>query len=340
MPKKAAFVDIDGCLVIEGKLNQALVEQLKAYDEIILFTQRSMYLQVGQISRSYLLSGEVGEDTIVNTCDAVDALSKAIGKKVKVSTSVDQCFGPPTEYYETALKPFEQQLKEEAASKKDKLDFAPFNKRVSDEAAVVRKHFGIEDERAAPDTFYPQGKVEQCQGLMSHLPQLLGTEDITVDFFDDSKRNLNEVIDSDLRQKPNCMVVSGTYICPIAKFHEKYGIDADPRDRKIQAKLQEDPIAKLSQYIAIREAERESSDPRSEYKSKWAEIFRPDVLSATTKISAAKKAIRILQGEENVVMTENELKALQQGRSKDLIGDAIDIIKESQEQNDDRHVFH
>lgn len=67
-------------------------------------------------------------------------------------------------------------------------------------------------------------------------------------------------------------------------------------------------------------------------------IFRPDVLSATTKISAAKKAIRILQGEENVQMTENELKALQQGRSKEIIGDALDTIKESQEDNIWRYV--
>lgn len=273
MTKRVAFVDIDGCLVIGGKLNHALVEQLKSYDEVILFTQRSKFLQIGQITRAYLLSEDVKEDTIVNTPDAVDALSQAIKKPVKVSTSVDQYFGAPTEYYETSLKVFEQDLKEEA-QKKDP-DLKAFNKRVTEEAGTIKKHLNITDERASPETYYPQGKVEQCQGIMVHLPRLLGTEeDVTVDFFDDSKRNHTEIIDSDdkdLPKKPNCMVVSGSYICPIAKFHEQYGKDADPRDPKIHDQLQKDPIAKLSQYIADREQERSTS--KSEFKSKWAEFL-------------------------------------------------------------------
>ncbi|CDZ76648.1 hypothetical protein BN59_00922 [Legionella massiliensis] len=333
MPKKVAFVDIDGCLVENGKLNQALVEQLKAYDEVILFTQRSKFLQVGQVSRPYILAEQVpAKEEIINTPDAVQALSTILGKPIKVSTSVDRFFGNPTEYYESRLKDFEERLKEEASSKGDQVDIASFNLEVRTEVEKIRAALG-QDERKSPGDFYPQGKVEQCQELINHLPQLMGTSDFVIDYYDDSQRNLKEVIDTDFPNKPTCMIVSGSYSCPLTKFKEKYGNEADPRDPEIKKQLENDPIAKLNQYIVDRERERQTS--KSEYKSKWAEIFTP-INSATTKISAAKKAIKILQGDDGEVMTEDEMQALKQGRLKEIIGDEIKTIKDSQEEQQDR----
>lgn len=105
MVDKVALVDIDGCLVQDGKLNMALVERLKSggYDNIALFTQRSKYMMYYRWMRGESPS----ESPLFLTPDIVEALAKE-GLNVTVSTSVDHCFGAPLAYYDGQLAPFER----------------------------------------------------------------------------------------------------------------------------------------------------------------------------------------------------------------------------------------
>ncbi|HHF7374667.1 hypothetical protein [Legionella bozemanae] len=101
--KKVALVDIDGCLLIKGELNLNLVKRLRegGYDEIILFTQRSKFVQSLNLPM-------LTDDTLKSTADAVASLSAALeGKPIKVSTSVDSMFGEQFAYFDQ-LKSFEE----------------------------------------------------------------------------------------------------------------------------------------------------------------------------------------------------------------------------------------
>jgi hypothetical protein len=334
MVKKVALVDIDGCLIESRKLNYALVEQLKSYDEVILFTQRSIYLQSGQIPRAYLLDNPPGHDDIVNTPDLVNALNAILPRPVKVSTSVDHIFGRPTQYYEMTLRSFEEDLKDHAQHARNDEEYKqPFDlqEKYSSEIETVRNHFK-KPEHENPSNFYPQGKIEQCQALLIELPALLENEDsFEIDFFDDNIDNLTEVMnakDNQLSHKPRCILVSSAYICPVEQFRAKYSNDFDSRNRTNKQLLQNDPIAKLAQYIVSRETERQQS--KSEFGSGWAQLFTPNRGNATTKINAARQGIRILQGEKDVHLTSDELAALKHRRLKSNIGDSINIIIESQ----------
>ncbi|KTD64593.1 Rho GTPase (Miro-like) [Legionella santicrucis] len=66
-------------------------------------------------------------------------------------------------------------------------------------------------------------------------------------------------------------------------------------------------IIELEQYVANRESEKKDSG--SEYNSIWARLFTPDA-SASIKISAANKAIQILNGEQGIIMSSKEMAAL------------------------------
>ncbi len=115
--KKVALVDIDGCLLIKGELNLNLVKRLRegGYDEIILFTQRSKFVQSLNLPM-------LTDDTLKSTADAVASLSAALeGKPIKVSTSVDSMFGEQFAYFDQ-LKSFEE-LVLANASIKTKLRF-------------------------------------------------------------------------------------------------------------------------------------------------------------------------------------------------------------------------
>ncbi|WP_454782181.1 hypothetical protein [Legionella sp. WA2022007384] len=108
--KKVALVDIDGCLLINGKLNLDLVKLLREgdYDEIILFTQRSKFVQSLNIPNQIMAGNE-----LKTTEDAVTHLSEALGRPVKVSTSVDFMLVKPLAYFDE-LKPVEDLILENA----------------------------------------------------------------------------------------------------------------------------------------------------------------------------------------------------------------------------------
>lgn len=324
-------MDIDGCIVHNNQLNQALVEQLREYDEIILFTQRSIFLQCGQITRKYQMSG-VNKDELVNTPDVVKALGTALGKPIRVSTSIDHYYeaGQPTQYYENVLSGFEEELKLGVSKVEQGNPYtvpSPLVKQYNDEIAMVweKVEKSASMKQQDPASFYPQGKVEQFAHLREALPAMLGTNDVAITYFDDSVDNLLEVAKATAEKPtaPRCLLVRESYICPIDKWQAKY-----PNPTEISKELQETPLSKLCDYVVLREGERNTSQ-YGEYNSRAARFFAFDSRSAATKISAAKKAIKILQGDDDpqYILDENELKALQQGRLKDRIGDDLAVIK-------------
>lgn len=252
---KVAFVDIDGCLVSDGKLNNRLVERLQEYDEIILFTQRSKYFQIQQIPRAFILRDTPPEESaIVNTPDAVNALENVIPKRVRVSTSIDFTFGDPTAYYETVLGPFESALKEELKAKGDKFDRDRFNQMVQPETLALRSCLNT-DENIPVDVLYPRDKVGQFESLASFLPYLLNvdSEQISIDYYDDSIQNLEEVKETNPKNTQLFLVnIAGGYIDTVENFRTQYG-DQSPRDlfRKPRANINpthtkpSDPILSL-----------------------------------------------------------------------------------------------
>ncbi|VEG89946.1 hypothetical protein [Legionella spiritensis] len=333
---KIALVDIDGCLVQNRTLNSALVEKLKQYDDVVLFTQRSKFLQIGQISRAYALSDvPVTADSIITTHDAVEKLSNALGKRVKVSTSVDPYFADTARqgYYVDELSDFERRLKTNLEDNKLRPDFLekmqnflqPFNEEVEEEADALRKKLE-KDERDAPDTFYPQGKVEQYKYLLECLPD---DEDIEIDYFDDSPSNLDEITqEKALSIRPNCLLVAGRYACSLEQFKAIYGERVDKHDIDFESKVHTvQTIEDLQDYAQTRRNEKAQSTNNSEYHTIWARLFSSPKRSATTKINAAEKAIRILQGDEGVTMSAHEMAALEEGRLKNTIGPMIGAVK-------------
>ncbi|KTC68288.1 hypothetical protein Lbir_2890 [Legionella birminghamensis] len=325
MPKKVALVDIDGCLVQDGKLNLALVEKLKQYDEVILFTQRSKFIQKKNANNWLMLDLHKGNNILI-TPDAADQLSALLGKNVKVSTSVDRFFGKPLAYYESELKPFEQNLKAALRGEVDEIDFSPIQAEVDKESPVLRELLRQGDDVSA-GSFYPKDKVDQYVTLTGALPALLDTdEEIVIDFFDDHPENLQEIIDhKHLPIKPNCFIVAKQHISTLSSFNQHKS--SAPNDTEAVARgAVTDTIASLRNYKKDRYDEWQQTG--SEYKSNWAAIFKHQVGSARNKISAVDKAIQILSGVEEVKVSAAELKALKDGRVKELLGNSIDRIEE------------
>jgi hypothetical protein len=226
---KVALVDIDGCAVQDGKLNQTMVDILRkgGYDQVFLFTQRNTFLQVAQITRAYAMADTIPNiDQVITTVDAVEQLSGAIGKPVAVSTSVDQFFGQPTAYYQETLAPFEKAVKEEAlrartkSKSMDDFNAKQFNPQIEADTERMRKQLGINDPRVNMANLIPEGKVNQYRFLINNLP-ISSNDAIEVDYFDDSMRNLDEFLGEDLPVKPNLYLVSGQYAAPLATFDSK-----------------------------------------------------------------------------------------------------------------------
>ncbi|KTD61485.1 Dot/Icm T4SS effector [Legionella santicrucis] len=206
---KIALVDIDGCLVQKGQLNSNIVKRIKEenYDQVILFTQRSKYIQSLQLPSKFLLNDEGG---IITTEEAVKKLEEQLnGKKVKVSTSVDEFFGEPCNYYEAELKKFEQDFRKEYKENGDNANKAPFVCDANEELTQIRTKKGISEVNQDPYSYFPQGKVEQYQFLINRLHQTNSSENLAVDFFDDHIDNLKEVDQSkNINIKPNCFHVT------------------------------------------------------------------------------------------------------------------------------------
>lgn len=231
MGRKIAFVDIDSCLLIGGKLNPNLVEKLRTggYDEIVLFTQRSMYMQSGQIPRTIqqaALEKELDEpnaldlDTHLHTTpQVIEALENALERTVKLSTSVDTYVGNQQSFgYKGTLMAYERELaaKHKAyceqysagdSSEEAQRALATINAemheklKVEQEAVKAGRQQEVDESLAdaLPNSYYPTDKVVQYEACTSALA--LGDED-TVDYFDDRLENIVEVCQK-VKQAPS-----------------------------------------------------------------------------------------------------------------------------------------
>ena len=195
--KKVALVDIDNCLLQNGALNIALVERLKSdgYDEIILFTQRSKFIQEGQLF--YHVND--GHNGLVSTPDILQALSEQGLPDVKVSTSVDQYHGQPTEYYHRdsdGLGAFESRWLAALRKQEEHVDRSSFTLEKNKEIEGVRASLRLSLD-AHPNSFYPRGKVDQYQHLLKEklLRDIPEGQQLQVDYFDDSGSNIFEIMD-------------------------------------------------------------------------------------------------------------------------------------------------
>jgi len=222
--KKVALVDIDGCLIQKNKLNKHLVELLRNehYDEIILFTQRSKLVQRTNIAAKLSASNSPGTD-ILTTKQAVELLSKALNKTIRVSTSVDSVFGKPLEYFETQLKDFEERFLPAEIQRQDG-DSGEVNASIVDEinneSEAVVTFFKKAPSNDYTEEGYPRKKVEQFMSLDKEL----STDGVTVtyDYFDDNYNNLIEIQEeSSITNKPKCYVVTSKNILPLSAYtHE------------------------------------------------------------------------------------------------------------------------
>ncbi len=300
--KKIALVDIDGCLIQNGKLNLDLVKKLQEYDEVILFTQRSKYIQTGQLPRHYFSNPD--STSIVTTPQAVDALQERTHKTVRVSTSLDPYFGEPTEYFERELRSFESRMQKAliahvAVHPDDPFERGTFNDEYESEVSSVRKALK-QEENVPPDRFYPIGKVEQYIHLTKSLQS---SSECSIDYFDDRSANMQEILDAGdmLPITPQCILVD--------KHNLQLFVPHAPDDKHPSIKA-------FNDYIKARQDEVNSSGGK-QYHTIWARLFKPDV-SAANKISAAEKCIHLLSGKQDVSFSKEELKALQDKRLGNL----------------------
>ncbi len=231
MKKEIALVDIDGCILQDGKLNEDLLKKLIQgnYDQIILFTQRSKFLQVTNLKHHQ-------DSHLKTTEDVATELSRRLDKEVKVSTSVDTMFGAQFDYFDK-LKSFERKFlkfmnanekliehesheiairriknrKDLTENDSAKLIAQEQMQLVPEEELQKLKAFKneIDQEIAAekqtiwdyttknpsyrtndPDS-YPKSKVLQFKDLCDELTK--EGDEIKVDYYDDSYANLDEI---------------------------------------------------------------------------------------------------------------------------------------------------
>lgn len=220
--KKIAYVDIDGTLIISRKespsliLNPELVKRLKTYDEIVLITQRCALIRIPTIKRLFGMDNPHPED-LISTKQAVTALQVALGshKPIRVSTSVDQHFGNPTQYYQETFENLEDgfmakaiQRKQEAEEKDDAepLDIQPI---IKTEITKIRQTWQevYGETKPVPEddlALVPNDKKMQfitlTQYLLANYPQNTGAPKAQIDFYDDNFLNLQEV-NADLNKR-------------------------------------------------------------------------------------------------------------------------------------------
>ncbi|KTD45355.1 hypothetical protein Lqui_2826 [Legionella quinlivanii] len=327
MTKKVALVDIDGCLVQNGKLNKALAERLKNHDQIILFTQRSRFLQITQLP-AHILNPVPGHD-IDSTCDAVKQLTEYLGKKVLVSTSVDLYFGNPTEYYNNVLADFETRLADDLRKNDIEFNMAGFNDEVREECSIIKQALNIPDDlNVSPSSYYPEGKTDQYKHLVEGLSVLLDTdEQIEIDYFDDRPENFKEILrEQNLSIRPNCQLVLPSYIVPFDTYKQHFSVPENEKANTVNLVHRLDTIQNLKQYKINRDLEQQQQ--KSDFHGKWASFFKRDHANANIKISAANKAIAILSGGEGIDISLNELKALKDKRLQVALGEFITEIED------------
>ncbi|VEB32280.1 Dot/Icm T4SS effector [Legionella sainthelensi] len=229
--KEIALVDIDGCILQDGKLNEDLLKKLIQgnYDQIILFTQRSKFLQVTNLKHHQ-------DSHLKTTEDVATELSRRLDKEVKVSTSVDTMFGAQFNYFDK-LKSFERkflkfmnaneklithesheseirriknrkdltendsakliaqeqmQLLPEAELQKLKAFKNEIDEEIAAEKKIIRDYTNANPSYRTndPDS-YPKSKVLQFKDLCDELTK--EGDEIKVDYYDDSYANLDEI---------------------------------------------------------------------------------------------------------------------------------------------------
>lgn len=309
---KIALVDIDGCLVQDGKLNQRLIERLKGYDQIILFTQRGKHIQQRSLNRKIcndlMEADEASIKTLIlTTYDAVTAIESELNKEVKVSTSMDHYYkGKVLDYYPQELAEFERKLKDFYITDAGR-DGAELPDHLM--RSIIKEHrmvAGSEDyELATIDTFYPKGKVEQFCQLSDYLRS--NYNEFTLDYFDDHEDNIKEILSSNkILKKPRCLLVTGASTV-------SYN-DIEKREKNSE---QHAGFAKaLQNYIDTRAAEQQETGKI--YKSTGARFFNKGA-SAEVKIRAAEKMLDNLLNETDKSFTRIEYKALNEGRLGGII---------------------
>jgi hypothetical protein len=319
MTKRVALVDIDGCLVQNGKLNMALVKKLQEYDEIILFTQRSKYIQTMQAS--IWRADPINPKDILITPDAVEQLSKALSKPVKVSTSVDRFFGSPLKYYDRQLKDFEIQLKDRLIEHGEMLSLDGFERQYRESEVPIIRKLAHAAAGADPSTFYPRGKVEQYVSLTGQLPAILDTrEEITVDFFDDHPENLQEIMDHEhLPIEPTCYVVGGKHMCTLEDYNHKRPQGELNTQRCVMHIEEHNKIeAAIDKLKAHKKLLAEQPAGRTDKLMSFFHVHA----SVNQQISAIDKAIQILSGAD-VDLSERDLRILKQQPIKKILGDLM-----------------
>lgn len=234
--KKVAFVDIDGCLLIDGQLNPALVEKLKGYDQVILFTQRSKMVQLINLG---LKASAHKEGEKVLTSDIRKALQEQLGKEIHLSSSVDSAMRREPMAYVQDIEAFETKLyplllkKADAAKElipKEQGELERELERCHDEARDEAKRvappsagYTSEELESRAHEFYPEGKQEQYKTLRQALVVANPLEEIQIDFFDDSEANAEEVKESLKNGDCTFIVGAGGYIEPLTTFQKDVG---------------------------------------------------------------------------------------------------------------------
>jgi len=187
--EKIALVDVDGTLLIGGKINPHLLAHLQAggYDQIWLFTQRAAHL-TEQTCLLNLDPEDPREDiALQSTLSGVKTALEAADLNIAgVSTSYDLPLGHlPGQYYETTLKGLDNEIAVRSASRMNGTPLIPESEGL---ANAVR---GEKDE-AVSDAV--QNKNKQMSSLLEHI---IGTKPTTSDaeviFIDDHPDNFAEL---------------------------------------------------------------------------------------------------------------------------------------------------
>lgn len=200
-PRKVAFVDIDGTLIINGKLNLQLVDKLKEYDDVILFTQRSKFLQVSQLVSAISRIPITDSLPELTTTSHVLLALQAHGIHVRgVSSSVDHYFGEPLAYYQSGeMERFEADAYKvgiDLRYDRDTDQVPRLNLAVQQEFEIIKSSSQSDSARLQPSDVYPKDKVEQYQRLLQSCRVNYPYEQIDVTVFDDSETNLDEILKS------------------------------------------------------------------------------------------------------------------------------------------------
>ncbi|MBX3708461.1 MAG: hypothetical protein KIT56_07620 [Gammaproteobacteria bacterium] len=183
-PKRVALVDIDGTLVVNGKLNEELIEKLKfEYDSVVLFTQRNRYLKAINLVADLDAAADKSSDSSpVLIGNIVDEL-KARGISARVSITPLKDSSPsesPYDYYEKKYKLFEDVVI------KPRMDT-----KWSENTQLWLG--SLDDDIRREKSKIQQGKVEHYRDLTTWIQARNPGRDIEFSVFEDSIENIAEI---------------------------------------------------------------------------------------------------------------------------------------------------